>query len=800
LIFPSSNSSADQIGNARSCISQLQLLSMLGIFVWRPHCNGAANALPPPGPKRGATRQQHPRVFFWREETMWNLSDRTFIPVLLFGATLATLAIGAHAEEAERASNTVIEDVVVTAQRVEENNQDVPIAVTAFSEETLWDNRITNMGDIAQRTPSFTATEVNPGEPNLAIRGIGTEGINSNAGGDPSVALFLDGVYIGRGGTAPLDLYDFERVEVLRGPQGTLFGKNVVGGAINLATRKPSVEEDFVEVAGTIGNYDRIELLGRFNKAFSSTFAVSGAVSSRDRDGYTRNETTGNRVDDEDIAGGRLSFLWLPTDDVDVLLSMDHTDQDQLGQPRDNVCNEAFQAGIHCVGVDPDPRRVNAFDDGYLKREVTGFSLNVDWDLQWGVFTSVTAYRTADYSHADAFFSNPINPPAQIESYNENIEDISQFSQEFRLSFDAYDGRLGGVAGVYYLAEDNERNEILVQTFPVPAVSGTGSFPQDVEATSYAVFGQVSFDLTEDFTLTAGARMTWEEKDADLAAVLLAGPGLPPPLAEEYSVRADEDWNAFTPRFAATWRLTDDAMVYASASRGFKSGGFQGTAGTAASAATPYDPEYAWSYEIGAKTQWLDDSLRVNAAAFYIDYDDLQVSQLVPLCCVVIGNAATATIEGFEIEVLYRPMPGLDLNASYSWLDAEFDSFEGGATADNSGNTLPRAPENKFNFGAQYDWQVGDLGVLFARIDWTYQSEIFFEASNTPLEVQDSYEILDARLALRSHDDSWEVALWGKNLDDELVKTHIVAFAPFQQQLNLYQPPRTWGVTLRFRT
>ncbi|MEZ5561304.1 MAG: TonB-dependent receptor, partial [Pseudomonadales bacterium] len=605
--------------------------------------------------------------------------------------------------------------------------------------------------------------------------------------------------YIGRGGSAPLDLYDLERVEVLRGPQGTLFGKNVVGGAVSLITRRPSVDESFVEMAGTFGNYDRVELLGRFNKAFSDTFAVSGAVSARQREGYTLNVTTGNHVDDEKIAGGRLSFLYTPSDTLDVLVSLDHTNQDQRGQPRDNVCDASLAGGVHCVGVDPDPRRVNAFDDGYLRREVSGVTVNIDYETRWGTFTSVTAYRTADYSHADPFFSNPINPPNQIESYNENIEDISQFSQEFRLSFAALDEQLHGVAGIYYLSEDNERNEILVQTFPVDSLTGTGSFPQKVEAESFALFGQINYDLTERLTLTAGARMTWESKDADLAGVLISGPGLPPPLAEEYAVSADESWDAFTPKFAVTYQFTDDAMVYASASRGFKSGGFQGTAGTAASAATPYDPEYAWSYEIGTKTQWLDDSLRLNVAGFVIDYEDLQVSQLVPLCCVVIGNAATADIKGVEVEALYRPVAGLDINASYSWLDAEFDSFAGGATADYSGNTLQRAPKNKVNLGAQYEWSVGDLGSLMARVDWTHQSRIYFEASNTPLEVQDDYEVVDARLTLRAHDDSWELALWGKNLDDELIKTHIVAFAPYGQQLNLYQPPRTYGLTFRVR-
>jgi iron complex outermembrane recepter protein len=718
--------------------------------------------------------------------------------LLVVGAVLTSMAAAEQTAPA-RASSTAIESVVVTAQRVEQNLQEVPIAVSAYGEETLWVNRMTTMVDIAQRTPSFTATEVNPGEPNLAIRGIGTEGINANAGGDPSVALFVDGVYIARGGAAPLDLYDLERVEVLRGPQGTLFGKNVVGGAVSFTSRKPAFDDDFLEMAGTFGNYDRIELLGRFNRAFSSSFAVSGAVNSRQRDGFTVNETTGNRVDDEKSAGGRLSLRYAPSDVFDLVVTLDHINQDQNGQPRDNDCDATFNNGVHCVGVNPNPRRVNAERDGYLRREVTGISANVDYLTQWGTLTSVTAYRRADYGHADEFFSNPINPPTQIGSFNENVEESRQFSQEFRLAFDAMDQRLHGVAGVYYLFENIERTEFLWQDFPVPAVTGVGAFPQEVDATSVAVFGQVDYDVTDQLTLTVGARMTWEEKDTELAGVLLEGPGLPPPLAEEFAISADENWRAFTPRLAVSYRINDDAMVYASAARGFKSGGFQGTAGTGASAEIPYDPEFAWSYEVGAKTQWLGDSLRLNVAAFFIDYDDLQVAQLVPLCCIVIGNAATAEIRGVEVEALYRPLPGLDLNASYSWLDAEFTDFADGATADFTGNTLQRAPRHKFNFGGQYEWPVGDLGTLMARVDWTRQSRIFFEASNIPMEIQDRYDVVDARLALRAHDDAWEVAVWGKNLDDALIKTHIVAFAPFQQELNTYQPPRSYGVTLRVR-
>lgn len=717
--------------------------------------------------------------------------------IMLGWATPAAAQSAQSAKDEDRPSTTV-ETVVVTAQKIEQDLQKVPVAVTAFTAEQLRINRIDSVLDVAQRTPGFVSSEVNPAEPNYVIRGIGTEGINSNAGGDASVVMFIDGVYIGRGGGSNLELFDLERVEVLRGPQGTLFGKNVVGGLIHLITRKPGPDPSF-ELSGTLGNYEQRQFRGRFNYPLSDIVFASGAVSIRRRDGYTFNATTGNEVDDEDTYGLRGSLRFVPNESIGITVTADWTDQDQAGQPRDNVCNAALRGGVHCVGINPDPRVVNAITDGFLKREVGGILADIAWSTAIGTFTSLTAYRQAEFDFMDPFFSNPVNQPTQIESINENVEESNQISQELRLAFDALGERLTGVLGVYFLEEDVERDERLDQRFPAPAITGFGSFPQDVTATSYAVFGQATYAVTENLDLTLGARMTREEKDAHLQGIRVAGPGFPPPLTAEYNVFASESWDALTPRVALDWQATDKALLYVSAARGFKSGGFQGTAGTGASAAIPYNPEFAWSYEIGAKTLWLDDRVLLNLAAFRTDHSELQVSQLVPLCCVVIGNAAEARIEGVELEWNLRPVAGLDISGSYAYLDAKFVDFATGATADFTGNTLPRSPEHKVNLGVQYSWPLGGLGTALVRADASYQTEIFFEASNTPLEVQDAYEIYNARAAFQSQDGSWELAFWGKNLSDELAKTHITAFAPFQQNLRIYQPPRTYGVTLTFR-
>ena len=712
---------------------------------------------------------------------------------LAFGATLA---LGGAA--AAQTNTAEVSELVVTAQRVEENIQQVPIAVSAFSRSALEQQSIETIQDIALRTPSFSAGAVDPIQSNLAIRGIGSAfGISQNAGGDASVVVFVDGVYAGRGGTPDIDALDLERVEVLRGPQGTLFGKNAVGGLVQYVSRKPQPEPS-LRLQGEYGNYDRIALNARGNIPISDTVFVSVGASLKNRDGYEYNATTRHHVNDQDLKTAALAVRFLPTPDLDVVLAADFTDQDQRGNPRHNICDATFQAGIHCVGIDPDPRVVNAYTDGYLRRWLQTYRADADWKTQFGTLTSITAYRAVTLNFRTPFFSNPVNPPNQIESTETDHEKNKQFSQELRLAFGGFGERLKGQVGAYYLHEDNTRIEDLQQDFPAPSITGVATYPQMVKGRSFAIFGQASFAITDTLTATAGVRQTWERKRGHFIGRKISGPGLPPPLAANYDVVGSKSWDALTPRFALDWQATPETLLYASATRGFKSGGFQGIAGSGPSQATPYDPEYAWSYEAGAKTQWLDNRLRVNAAIFRTNYKDLQVSQLVPLCCVVVGNAATARIKGVEVEFVATPVEGLQIDGGYAYLHAVFTSFANGATANFTGNDLPRSPRHKFHLGAQYSMDVQGWGAL-VRVDYTNQAHSYFEASNIPTQKQEGFINLDARASITSPDKRWEVAVWGKNLTDELVPTYVTAFAPYRQVLVPYAPPRTYGVTLVWR-
>lgn len=720
---------------------------------------------------------------------------RFLMPSVGLGVLLTSGSMLTHAGSSQQA----LEEVVITAQKREQSLQDVPIAITAFDAESMRANAIVGLSEIAERTPGFVMTSVNPAEANLYIRGIGTEGLNSNAAGDGSVVMFVDGVYVGRAGGSNMDLFDLERVEVLRGPQGTLFGKNAVGGLVHLVTAKPT-EDLQARLQTTIGNLNRTDIRGMVSGPISDNFFGKLAYSSRTRDGFISNETTGNKVYDENSQSVRAALRYVPDGyDLEVTISADLAQQREAGRPRTNLCDTSNAGGAHCVGINPDEFVVNSVTDGHLDRDVSGVTAEINWGTSFGTITSISAYRQAEVDFEDAFFSNPVTS-STIESINRNVEESSQFTEELRLASTAFDNRLDWVVGLYYLTEDVSRNEMLDQHFGAlaPFLVGEVSFPQGVTTTSYAIFAQGSYEIVEDLTLTVGARQTWEKKEVELGAVLLSGSN-PPPFTTPYNVNAEESWGEFTPKFVLDYAARDNLMLYASAARGFKSGGFQGTASTPESAVVPYDPETAWSYELGAKTQWFDNRLRVNAAAFYTDHEDLQLTELIPACCVVVGNAANAEIKGVELEFQVVPTEGLDISGSYSYLDAKFADFASGATVDNSGNTLPRSPQNKLNLAVLYQWPLATLGTASVRVDWSYQDEMFFEASNTPNEVQDSYDTLNARVALKGAGENWELALWGKNLGDELIKSHIVAFPLYGQELVMYQPPRTWGLSVSWK-
>ncbi len=575
-------------------------------------------------------------------------------------------AVNTSAEEATLEEVTVtLEEVVVTAQRRAESLQDVPISLIAFSGDMVNEAGITGMADVALRTPNLTLTTFNIAEPQIYIRGIGTT--NDSGGSDPAVGFFIDDVYIGRPGGASTDYYDIERIEVLRGPQGTLYGKNTAGGAINIFTKKP--QQEFEAKAGlTVGSDNLVNLRGYVNGPFSDTIAGKITVNFRKRDGFAKNITTGQDLEDDDSKSVRGQLLFTPSEKVDILLGFDYTDIDNTGANRyitnldipglPGLANiPPLLAAQRAANVGLDERTSNQENMQYSEKEILGFLGRADVDLDWATLTSITAYRDSDSS-----WFQPLVPQLSTRVGGLGIYEVDdsadteadQFSQEFRLASEG--DNLTWVVGLFYLKENVERSETFFTYWdartPLAGLSlGDVTFNQEASTESTAAFGQITWNATDALALTLGARYTKDKKDIWNQAVNNHSRPAPtgiPLVGPPYEVSAEDSWDDTTLRATVDWRVTDDHMLYFTYSEGFKSGAFNGTQGTPIAASTPLDPESATNYEVGAKTQWLDNRLRFNIAYFELDYDDLQVWFLEN--AVLHAANATASVSGVELD------------------------------------------------------------------------------------------------------------------------------------------------------
>jgi len=672
-----------------------------------------------------------------------------------------------------------LEEVVVTAQKKQENLQDVAIAVSAFSADTLRNAGIQNMTDVTAMTPGFSISNYNPTTPAPYIRGVGTN--SSSVGDDASVGVFIDEVYAGRAGAFDADMFDVSRVEVLRGPQGTLYGRNVAGGAMNIITNNPTDElEGRAEV--TLGDYDLVALAGVLSGPLSADGNVRArlALSSRQRDGWVTNVTNGNELRDEDNVSARGKIDFDISDSLYLQISADYS-KDDLEGPAARATEDLAPT----VPGNPTDK-VSLIYDGYAEREIQGASARLVWDLAGGTLTSITAYRSNDYE----FLDDTTGTWQVLSLVNEATEESDQYTQELR--FSATTDHLDYTVGFYYFYEEVDRFETFDSsaTFGVPGLSRP-LFNGNMDSTSYSVFGEVSWLLSERWTAIFGGRYTWDEKEADLVAT---DPDLLGFLIEPYAVKADEDWNKFTPKLGLEFQASDTTLLYITWADGYKAGGFNGLAPIAAAASTPFDEETASNYELGMKADLLDQTLRVNASLFYTDYEDLQNFFVDFGTFEVVTATADAEIYGLELELWYSPVVGLDLFLSGSWLDTEYTTFEADPSVE--GNNLMRAPEVTGSGGFQYRWELSDLGNLLLRADVMYSDELFFSTANVPESSSPSYTLVNARISLEMNA-GWDISLWGKNLTDETYVQQGFTVGSGDSH-PIYGPPTMWGVTAAY--
>lgn len=727
-------------------------------------------------------------------------------PTLLASAILLALPVAVMAQDDDdaSASRVALDRVTVTAQRIEESLQEVPIAVSAVEADTLESSGIVALDDLSFRVPGLTMGRFNPAQPQIYIRGIGSTDLSAAA--DPSVGVFVDGVYISRHAAMDLNFFDLERVEVLRGPQGTLYGKNVVGGAINYVTRPPS--SDFSGRAEVqFGNYSRMDFRGLVEGAVSDNVNAKFALNRTKRDGYSINAMTGNDLSDDDTVGVRGQLHVFMDNGTNILFSADYQESSLAGTNRECVGEQFvffpwFAPGSPFAAspCSPDPFVNEKTEDGFTDIDLFGVSATLSHSFDWADFTSITAFRRSEVTLRDEFSGT--DAPLVVRNV---LDDSDQFTQEFRLA-GGDPAQLQWLAGYYFLHADIERlenNDFSGNDAPLglpPFLSFNTFYFQENKTTNHALFGQVTRSLTDRLTFRAGARYTWEEKRAGILTE-----GFDPTgsfLVAPYEVNPKQTWSSITPSAALDFDIAPNAMAYLSFSEGFKSGGFNGTARDEASASRGFDEERARQYELGLKSQLFDDRVRLNLAAFYIDYTDLQVFQLVDGASLVVSNAADATSQGFEAELEAVLSANWRLRGSYAYLDATYDNFINADGSDYSGNRLTRSPKHSYNMALTYATQLTNGMRFSALAEYSYRSRIFFDPDNFPVVGDSSVGLLNARVTL-DLTDNWSVSAWANNLTDEVYRTHVIdGRGPFNITQNgsaVIAAPRMWGVSLGYR-
>lgn len=738
------------------------------------------------------------------------------IGAIVAGCMLAMPAQAQTAAGSATAQDKVIEEdkqdgiavIVVTAQRREESLQDVPVSITALTSDAITSGAIRGVEEIAGRTPSFTMTAFNVAQPRLFIRGSGST--DDGAAQDNSVAVFMDDVYIARGSGQAFEFLDIERIEVLRGPQGTLYGKNVVGGLVNVISRRPAFR---FEGAGEVsyGNYNALDLRGYVSGPVTDTLAASLSGVNRSRDGFARNIRLDRDLEDLEVFALRGQLLWTPSPNVDVLLSADYSNHSDNGQSRkgEGPFTTPLFGSVTNVQTTDNPRESESPRITYQDREIFGTLGRIDWRSDLGTLTSITAYRESEVSLGDAFTGIGSPPYPVLDTLNIEQEEANQFSQEVRFATDPFlNDRLTAIVGLYYLKENVDRTEIadLISAIgsAVPALGGltgvSGSY-QLATTESLGAFASATLDVTDRLGITAGIRYTHETKDVDTSVVSISDIDgiIAAPPTEEYAIAAKESWDGFTPRVALTYEVNPALNLYLSYAKGFKSGGFQGQAPTGAAASTPFDPEYAESWEAGVKGQLFNRRVTFALSAHNTNYEDLQVRQNAqrpgdPLPILRITNAGAARARGIELDINVKPVPWLTLWGSYGYLDAEYVELIDNTGADRAGNNMVYAPENTFNVGGEIEVPVGERAELFARADYRWQDEFFFDPSNDAVNTQEGYGLLNASAGLNFGAVTAEV--WAKNLTDKLYRTSNVPF--LGDRFVTYGAPRTYGVRLRF--
>lgn len=733
--------------------------------------------------------------------------------VLAMTASPAFAQDAAPAPAEEAAQEGSLGDIVVTAQRRAESVQKIPIAVSAIGGAALAERGAIDLTSIGFSVPGFNVSE-QIGQARLTLRGIGVDNIST--GSESSVAFNQDGIFFSRSAAALASFYDVERVEVLRGPQGTLYGRNATGGSVNILTNKPGFETHG-GVSLTYGNYDTINAEAYISGALSDTVAARLSGQIQNHDGYGTNITTGTDIDSKHSQAIRGQILLKPDDRLSILLAADYYHAKDRSNTyhyfgpagQDLAGNPITPTAILLGGVVPDSARdVASVRDPRTRAEFWGARADINYELsdEW-TFRSLTAYRDSKFS-----LLTDINPLG-VNLFPLDLGETSkQWTQELQLNWDTDNNKL--VVGAFYLRE--KIDGFLAAPFNLLAFGGPDLFVQGffaggrLKTKAAAIFAQDTYSVTDALRLTLGARYSWERKtvrdQSDFDFVRLFDPANVP-LTPINNAR--KTFKSFTPKIGVDFDIAPRTMLYASFSKGFKAGTFNlGSAGPALS------PEKVDAYEIGLKTTTLDSRLRANLSAFYYEYSDLQVGK-VQGQLVVLENAAAAEIYGVEGEFTFEPVDRFIVGLNASYLHARFKNYitadqarpagdgstvdENGVPAFNlSGKHLPQAPNYTIDLSAEYSFDLGS-GTLTLRGESQWSDRIYFSAFNRDEVSQPAFDVQNAFITYKT-DNGMRLTGFIRNIGNKTIRAsgQVATTLLGSPVVGFVKPPRTYGLTLAF--
>jgi len=758
--------------------------------------------------------------------------------LLISGVSLPVIAmtVGVAAQDAEPSETSSaktlfqLEEVVVTAQKRSQSEQDVGITMAAFSENDLKMTNTFNTEDVAALVPNI---QVNYGFGQVAfnIRGLGINEFSANL--DSPVAVHVDEIYLSKNFMNNLVLFDVERVEALKGPQGTLFGRNTTGGSVNFYTRKPTEEFEAGMTVG-YGNYEQFQAEAYISGPI--TDSVSGRISAMVRDqgeGFYENLTLGVDEGTVERFAIRGQLQWTGTN-TDALLSFHYGEDESELPPYEGVgifTPDSFAAGApvfcqdyldgtvtgaspNCIrgtdGLNPgddDPFTSNGNAIHQSNNTSIGGSIRINHDFGNMTLTSISAI---EHYERDLNEVSDGSPSGVISVFW--FQDITQYSQELRLASNG-GSRFNYVAGLYY-QHDDFRNDDYLAVAGGLAPGFYTNFDQEIDA--FAAFVHTDYAITDSLSLIAGLRYTHEDISIDGGTDIGTGTvqdGLitrpadillraaDSALIPEGNSRSDQDL-AFKVGLEYRPDITsdhlDDLLAYAHVSSAFRSGGFNAAFAGSQDAFTSLGPEEIYAYEAGFKTTWLDRRLQINGAAFYYDFRDGFInvdSDTAPIPITI--NAAGIDTYGAELDIRWLPAEGLDLQAGLGWLDAEIVSDITSAGTNLRGFSPVNSPEWSFNAAANYEFSIGDGLVMALNMSANWRDEQYLEAINAPANLEQSYWLVNARASVFS-DEGWSLAFWANNLTNSEYRTYVNDLPGFGWLLNLYGPPRTYGLTFSY--